>query len=204
MLSATLNANINAIVGHLDRLSRYTGKLAGYLCLVMAAVTGLVVLLRYGFNIGSIALQETISYLHAAVFMLGAAFTLQRGAHVRVDIFYRRCSRRSRAWIDSVGTIVFLMPLCVFIAWVSWDYMLDSWSIGESSADPGGLPAVFLLKTLIPVMAIALLLQGFAEILRNLAILTENNSTETDGTDTDGTEIDGTEIEINSTGVNHG
>jgi TRAP-type mannitol/chloroaromatic compound transport system permease small subunit len=176
-----LSAKLNAIATNLDRLSQHTGTLAGYLCLVMAAVTGLVVLLRYGFNIGSVALQETISYLHAAVFMLGAAFTLQRGAHVRVDIFYRRCSRRSRAWIDSVGAIVLLMPLCIFIAWVSWDYILDAWSIGESSADPGGLPAVFLLKTLIPVMAIALLLQGFAEILRNLAILTEADATETDG-----------------------
>jgi TRAP-type mannitol/chloroaromatic compound transport system permease small subunit len=178
MMSAILNPHlINAIVNSLDRLSRLTGKLAGYLCLVMAAVTGLVVLLRYGFNIGSVALQETISYLHAAVFMLGAAYTLQRGAHVRVDIFYRRCSRRSRAWIDSVGAIVFLMPLCVFIASVSWDYMLDSWSVRESSADPGGLPAVFLLKTLIPVMAITLMLQGFAEILRKLAILLETDGT---------------------------
>lgn len=165
----------STLVNKLDRLSLATGKLAAYLCLLMAAITGLVVILRYGFNIGSGALQESISYLHAAVFMLGAAFTLQRGAHVRVDIFYRRCSRRRRAWIDSVGAIVLLMPLCVFIAWVSWDYVAQSWAIRESSADPGGLPAVFVLKSLIPVMAVTLLLQGFAEVLRNVAILMEHD-----------------------------
>jgi TRAP-type mannitol/chloroaromatic compound transport system permease small subunit len=164
-----------SLVSDLDRVSRATGKLAAYLCLLMAVVTGLVVILRYGFNLGSGALQESISYLHAAVFMLGAAVTLQRGAHVRVDIFYRSCSRRHRAWIDSVGAIVFLMPLCVFIAWVSWDYVAESWEIRESSADPGGLPAVFLLKSLIPIMAVTLLLQGFAEVLRNVAILMEND-----------------------------
>ena len=165
----------NSLVNGLDRVSRATGKLAAYLCLLMAVVTGLVVILRYGFNLGSGALQESISYLHAAVFMLGAAVTLQRGAHVRVDIFYRSCSRRHRAWIDSVGAIVFLMPLCVFITWVSWDYVAESWVIRESSADPGGLPAVFLLKSLIPIMAVTLLLQGFAEVLRNVAILMEND-----------------------------
>jgi TRAP-type mannitol/chloroaromatic compound transport system permease small subunit len=164
-----------SLVNGLDRVSRATGKLAAYLCLLMAVITGLVVILRYGFNLGSGALQESISYLHAAVFMLGAAVTLQRGAHVRVDIFYRSCSRRHRAWIDSVGAIVFLMPLCVFIAWVSWDYVAESWEIRESSADPGGLPAVFLLKSLIPIMAVTLLLQGFAEVLRNVAILMEND-----------------------------
>lgn len=165
----------STLVNKLDHLSLATGKLAAYLCLLMAAITGLVVILRYGFNIGSGALQESISYLHAAVFMLGAAFTLQRGAHVRVDIFYRRCSRRRRAWIDSVGAIVLLMPLCVFIAWVSWDYVAQSWAIRESSADPGGLPAVFVLKSLVPVMAVTLLLQGFAEVLRNVAILMEHD-----------------------------
>ena len=165
----------NSLVNGLDRVSRATGKLAAYLCLLMAVVTGLVVILRYGFNLGSGALQESISYLHAAVFMLGAAVTLQRGAHVRVDIFYRSCSRRHRAWIDSVGAIVFLMPLCVFITWASWDYVAESWVIRESSADPGGLPAVFLLKSLIPIMAVTLLLQGFAEVLRNVAILMEND-----------------------------
>lgn len=171
----------NSVVSSLDRISTATGKISAYLCLLMAVVTCLVVVLRYGFNIGSAALQESISYLHAAVFMLGAAFTLQRGAHVRVDIFYRSGSRRYRSWIDSIGAIVFLMPLCVFIGWSSWDYAAESWSIRESSADPGGLPLVFLLKSLIPLMALTLLLQGVAQVLRNLAILMEHGPSSPDG-----------------------
>jgi TRAP-type mannitol/chloroaromatic compound transport system permease small subunit len=164
---------VRTIVQYLDRLSRATGALAAWLCLAMAVVTGCVVVLRYGLNTGSVALQESISYLHAGVFMLGAAYTLQRGAHVRVDIFYRGFAPRTRAWIDSIGAITLLLPLCVFIAWGSWSYVADSWSIRESSADPGGLPAVYWLKTLIPVMAISLVLQGVAEILRNLLILVD-------------------------------
>ena len=164
----------NSVIGSLDRISTVMGKIAAYLCLLMAAVTCLVVVLRYGFNIGSAALQESISYLHAAVFMLGAAFALQRDAHVRVDIFYRRRSRRYRSWVDSIGAIVFLMPVCVFIGWSSWDYVAKSWSIRESSADPGGLPLVFLLKSLIPLMALTLLFQGVAQVLRNLGILMEH------------------------------
>ena len=141
------------------------------MCLAMAVAVGLVVVLRYVLDIGSIALQETVTYLHAGIFMLGTALTLQRGAHVRVDIFYRRFSRRTQAWVDSVGAIVFLLPMCVFIAWVSWDYVLRAWFIREASPDPGGLPAVYLLKTLIPLLAGTLIVQGIAEILRNLAIL---------------------------------
>lgn len=159
------------VLAGIDRIALITGTVAGYLCLAMAAVTALVVVLRYGFNLGSVALQESINYLHASVFMLGAALTLQRQGHVRVDIFYRRFSTRTRAWIDSIGGIIFLLPLCVFIAWTGWEYVANSWSVLESSADPGGLPAVFLWKSLIPIMAALLLLQGLAEILRNFLIL---------------------------------
>lgn len=156
----------------LDQVSSAFGRLAAWLCLLMALVTGLVVLLRYGFNFGSQALQESVNYLHAAVFMLGAAYTLQCDAHVRVDIFYRRWSPRTRAWIDCIGSIVLLAPMCVFIFWMSLPYVGNAWSIRESSGDPGGLPAVFLLKTLIPVLAATLLLQGLAEIMRRLTLLT--------------------------------
>lgn len=160
-----------AFARRLDRVGSACGKLAAWLCLLMAAATGLVVVLRYGFNAGSQALQESVNYLHAAAFMLGAAYTLQCDAHVRVDIFYRRWSPRTRAWIDCIGSIVLLAPMCVFILWISIPYVADAWSIRESSADPGGLPAVFLLKSLIPVLAVTLLLQGLAEILRRLTLL---------------------------------
>jgi TRAP-type mannitol/chloroaromatic compound transport system permease small subunit len=127
--------------------------------------------MRYGFGQGMTALQESVSYLHGTVFMLGAAYTLKHGGHVRVDIFYRRFSPRTKAWVDSVGSIVFLLPLCGLILITSWDFTLNAWAIHETSVEPGGLPFVYLLKTLLPLMAINLAMQGFAELLRNAMVL---------------------------------
>ena len=109
----------------------------------------------------------------AALFLLGAAYALKTGAHVRVDIFYRNFSARTRAWVNSLGGIVFLLPLCAFIIASSWDYVAESWAMRESSPEPGGIPAVFLLKTLLPVAAITLALQGIAEVLRSALYLVE-------------------------------
>jgi TRAP-type mannitol/chloroaromatic compound transport system permease small subunit len=163
-----LNANPERLIPAIDRLSLFCGRVAACAVLLMALLTVIVVVLRYALNSGSVALQELTTYLHAVIFMLGAAWTLRRQGHVRVDIIYRRLSARNRAWVDSVGTIVFLLPMCVFIGWISWDYVLASWSVRESSPDPGGLPAVFLLKGLILVLAGSLLLQACAELLRSL------------------------------------
>ena len=117
--------------------------------------------------------QEGVTYMHACLFMLGAAYALKSGAHVRVDIFYRNFSPRTRAWVNSVGGIVFLMPLCAFIFFSSWNYVSESWIVRETSPEPGGIPAVFLLKSVIPLMALNLFLQGLAEILRNALVLVE-------------------------------
>jgi len=162
---------LRSIVRTIDHFTEKSGMLLAWLCLGMAVITCLVVLLRYGFGIGSIATQESVTYMHGMVFMLGAAFTLKRGGHVRVDIFYRRFSERTRAWINSLGAIVLLIPFCVFLVGVSWQFVGDAWSIREGSPDPGGIHAVFLLKTLIPLMALNLILQGIAELLRNALIL---------------------------------
>jgi TRAP-type mannitol/chloroaromatic compound transport system permease small subunit len=137
----------------------------------MATLTTCVVVLRYGFNIGSIPTQEAVTYMHGSVFLLGAAYALKRGAHVRVDIFYRYFSARTQAWINSLGGIVFLLPLCAFILASSLAYVGESWGMRETSAEPGGIPGVFLLKTLIPLMAINLALQGIAETLRSALLL---------------------------------
>ena len=109
--------------------------------------------------------------MHATVFMLGAAFTLQQGAHVRVDIFYRSFSPRTQAWVNSVGGILFLLPFCIFLVGVSWQFVSEAWLIREGSAESGGIQAVYLLKTLIPLMALNLLLQACAEILRSALVL---------------------------------
>jgi TRAP-type mannitol/chloroaromatic compound transport system permease small subunit len=142
----------------------------------MAALTTLIVVLRYGFSIGSISIQESVIYMHGSLFLLGAAYALKVGAHVRVDIFYRNFSTRTRAWVDSLGGIVFLIPLCAFILISSWNFVSESWAMRETSAEPGGIPAVFLLKSLVPMMAITLALQGVAEVFRNALILIEGNT----------------------------
>lgn len=162
---------LQASVRYIDAYTEYSGRALAWLCLAMAVLTAIVVVLRYGFNIGSIASQEAVIYMHGCMFMLGASYTLKCDSHVRVDIFYQRFSTRTRAWVNSLGGIVFLIPLCIFIAGISWNYVMESWAIHEVSAEAGGIPGVFVLKTLLPAMAINLLLQGIAETLRNALIL---------------------------------
>lgn len=159
------------LVRAIDTFTEWTGTVIAWLAAAMALLTTVVVIMRYGFNSGSIAGQEAVTYLHATLFMLGAAYALKTDAHVRVDIFYRGFKPVTRAWINALGGIVFLLPLCVLIVMISSDYVLQAWRIREISADSGGIPAVFLLKSLIPAMAVTLFLQGTAEVLRNLARL---------------------------------
>ncbi len=164
---------LRAWVHYIDRFTDRSGRLLAWLVLAMALVTTVVVVQRYGFNAGSIAAQEAVTYMHGCLFMLGAAYALKTDSHVRVDIFYRNFSPRTRAWINSLGGIVFLLPLCAFIGFASWNYVSESWLIRETSPEPGGIPAVFLLKSLIPLMAFNLFLQGLAETLRNALLLVE-------------------------------
>tara|TARA_B110000503_G_scaffold85373_1_gene129865 strand:+ start:97934 stop:98449 length:516 start_codon:yes stop_codon:yes gene_type:complete len=165
---------LHALVHSIDTFTDSCGRLLAWLLLFMALLTTCVVVLRYGFSIGSIATQEAVTYMHGCVFMLGAAYALKSGAHVRVDIFYRNFNARARAWVNSLGGVVFLLPLCVFVLVSSWGYVRESWGMREASAEPGGIPAVFLLKTLLPLMAINLALQGLAEILRSTLVLVED------------------------------
>ena len=164
---------LRACVHYIDIFTDRSGRLLAWLVLAMALLTTFVVVLRYGFSSGSIMAQEAVTYMHGCLFMLGTAYALKSGAHVRVDIFYRNFSARGRAWVNSIGGIVFLMPLCVFIGFASWNYVAESWFILETSPEPGGIPAVFLLKSLLPLMAVNLFLQGLAETLRNALVLME-------------------------------
>ncbi len=152
----------------IDRLSQIFGKLMSWFGLLMVSVTFSVVVLRYVFSIGSIALQELVIYLHASIFMLGATYTLVNKGHVRVDIFYRKLSSKKQALVDGVGSLLFLMPFAFIVLINSLDYVANSWKLFEGSAEPGGLPAVFVLKTLIPAFAVMLLIQAVAEVLRNI------------------------------------
>ena len=155
----------------IDTFTEFCGKLTAWATLGMMLCTCSVVLARYLFGSGSIALQETVLYLHAFAFMLGTAFTLKRGGHVRVDIFYRHFSPRRRAWVDTFGALFFLLPTCAVIFWLSLNYVSSSWAIYERSAESAGLPWVYLLKSLLLIMPSLLLLQGISEFLQSLRTL---------------------------------
>lgn len=156
-----------------DRISNITGQIIAWLTLAMVLLTATIVIMRYVFDAGLIWMQESVTWMHAAVFMVGAAYTLLHEEHVRVDIFYRRMSARRQAIVDLVGVTVFLLPLCGFLALMAYDFAAVSWSIQESSREPGGLPypMIPLLKSVVLIMPVFVALQGVSLLLRSLATL---------------------------------
>ncbi|MBV1932675.1 MAG: TRAP transporter small permease subunit [Porticoccaceae bacterium] len=163
----------------IDTFTDYCGKTVAWLTAAMVVVTCTIVVMRYALESGSIALQESLTYLHGLVFMGGISFTLKRGGHVRVDIFYRKFSTRSKAYVDLAGPVLLLLPVTLVIFWLSLDYVNNSWAIKEVSSESTGLPWVYLLKTLLLIMPVALLLQGFAEFLKALHIVCGVNASHT-------------------------
>lgn len=157
----------------IDRTIAAIGRAAAWCCLYVVAAEFAVVVLRYAFGLGSIRLQESVLYAHAALFMLAAAWTLQVDGHVRVDIFYAGASPRRRALIDLIGAIVFLFPVAIAIALLSLPYVERSWAILEHSREASGLPFVYLLKSLIPLFALLIGLQGIAQAIRAALVLAD-------------------------------
>jgi TRAP-type mannitol/chloroaromatic compound transport system permease small subunit len=153
----------------LDAVGAGVGRLLGWVAGAVVLLVFTVVLLRYAFGRGAIALQELALHLHAAVFMLGAAWALGRDRHVRVDVLRARMTPRTQALIELAGCLLLLLPFCVFALWISLDYVWASWQVRETSREPGGLPALYLVKALIPLSALLLLLQGVAQALRAFA-----------------------------------
>lgn len=149
-----------------DALTEAAGRLAGVLAIALVALSFALVLARYALGVGSVAAQEAVLWLHAALFLLGLAYALRHGAHVRVDVFSQRWTPRTRARVELAGLALLLMPFCVFVVAMSWDYVGASWAAREGSRDPGGLPGWYLLKSLLPLSAALLLLQALAETLR--------------------------------------
>jgi TRAP-type mannitol/chloroaromatic compound transport system permease small subunit len=147
------------------------GRAVAWLTLLMTLLTFGVVVLRYGFSLGWIWLQESVTYLHALVFMVAAAWAFQTDDHVRVDIFYRDRSERYRSWVNLAGTLLLLVPFCLFLVVVAWDYVAASWATREASREAGGLPLVWLLKSLILVMPVLLLLQSWSTVRNCMAVL---------------------------------
>ncbi len=168
----------------LEALSEHTGRWVAWLTLGMVLLSFVVIAVQLGqkyladypfiyqfINFNTQKSYELAQYFHACVFMCGIAYTLKHDAHVRVDIFYQRFSTKQQAWVDLVGCIVLVLPLCVFIFVNSWDYVINSWGIHEGSANSNGLNLVFLLKTVMLVMPVLLGLQCFAMIVRSLLVI---------------------------------
>jgi TRAP-type mannitol/chloroaromatic compound transport system permease small subunit len=154
-----------AVATRIDALNEWIGRALSWLTLALVLLVFGLVAARYVLAVGSVAAQEAALWLHSLVFLLGAAFTLKRDAHVRVDLVYQRFSPRGKALADLVGTVLLLLPFCVFLCWVSLDYVGMAWSLRESSREPGGLPGVYLLKTMMPIAAVLLGLQGVANAI---------------------------------------
>lgn len=158
-------------MGILEKTVSITGRFVAWLTLVMVLLTFAIVVLRYGFDLGWIWLQESVTYMHAMVFLLAAAWTLQQGGHVRVDIFYRNGSEKHQAMVNIAGTVLFLMPLCIFLILVAWEYVFSSWQVLEKSREAGGLPLVFALKSLIILFPVLLLMQAVPDLIKSISLV---------------------------------
>ncbi|MFZ3241993.1 MAG: TRAP transporter small permease subunit [Pseudolabrys sp.] len=171
IIGAMTFAHMTAVADRIDRLTSALGRAAAWLALVVVLLQFALVVARYLFGLGSVWLTETVIYAHAALFMLAAAWTLQVGGHVRVDIFYADASAHTKALIDLVGALFLLLPFMVVLIWLSIPYAARSWSILEHSQEASGLPVVFVFKTLIPLFALLMALQGIAQAIRAAALL---------------------------------
>ncbi len=160
----------------IEAFSINVGRATAWLTLLMVIITFAIVVMRYIFGTGFIWMQQSLSWMHAAVFMLGAAYTLQADEHVRVDIFYRGTSENRRAWVNLVGVLLFVFPLCITLFYQSYAYVSISWSIGEISRDAGGLPypAIPLLKSFLFLMPLTVSLQGLSLLLQSLHTIRTN------------------------------
>ncbi len=161
-----------AFVNLVDRLNERVGRGVAWLTLVMVIITFAVVILRYVYAIGWVWLQESYVWLHGVVFMVGAGYTLLHNAHVRVDIFYRPKSARYKAVVDLFGSFLLLLPLVAVVTYVSYDFVTASWIRLEESREAGGLPGLFLLKSVILLFCILIGLQGLSLAARSFLVLT--------------------------------
>ncbi len=156
------DAAVARLEGPFQRAARAASRAVMWLLLVMAFVQFMVVVLRYAFGVNFIFMQESITYMHGAVFLLAGGYALLTDGHVRVDIFYREAPARRKALVDFLGTYLFLFPVCILLLWTGSPYVGNSWAVGEGSTETSGIQAVFVLKSLIPAFAVLLSMAGFA------------------------------------------
>jgi TRAP-type mannitol/chloroaromatic compound transport system permease small subunit len=155
-----------SLAAGIERLTAAIGRGAAWLALAIVVLQFALVIARYALDFGSIWLTESVIYMHAALFLFAAAWTLQAGGHVRVDVFYAHAAPRPRALVDLLGAVLLLLPFTAVLLWFSVPYAARSWAILERSQEASGLPLVFLLKSFIPLFALLMALQGLAQAIR--------------------------------------
>ena len=163
----------------IDRLNDRIGSAIQWLTLVMVVIGAFNALARYTDQYTNLSLSSNVYldlqwYLFSLIFLMGSAYGLNHDYHVRVDVMYARLGRRARAWIDLIGSVLFLVPFSAVMLWVSWGPVVRSWAILETSPDPGGLPR-YPIKTVILVSFFLLFLQAISQIVKNAAILAESD-----------------------------
>jgi len=167
---------LSSIADYLDRINHIVGSVIRWLAILMVLVQVAIVVMRYGFGISTIAVNESVLYMHAVLFMLGAGYTLLADSHVRVDIFYAKASEPTKRAIDIFGHLFLLLPSMTMVLYWSWPSVRNAWSILEGPISVGGIPASFLLKSLIPAFCVLLMIQSVSCLLRNIAVLAGRRS----------------------------
>ncbi|MEZ4883492.1 MAG: TRAP transporter small permease subunit [Chitinophagales bacterium] len=160
---------MNKLIHLLERISEWAGKAVSYLTAALVFLICYDVLMRYLFNSSQIWMTEVEIYCFALIFLFGSAYAFQKDKHVRVDVFYANYPPKKKAWINLLGGLFLLLPWCVVILIVSFDYAMTSFNMGEGSPQPGGLPALYLLKFSIFIGFLLLFLQGIASVLKSIA-----------------------------------
>lgn len=169
---------LNRYIEFVNRINSTIGKYTSWLTSVLVLVVVFDVIIRYIFNESSVAIQELEWHLFSIIFLMGAAYTFQKDDHVRVDLFYSMFNLKQKAWLNIIGTLIFLIPFTLLIIYASQNYVINSFTLNESSPDPGGLPARYILKTVIPLSFLFLLLQGFSLLFRSILEIINFNKVE--------------------------
>ncbi len=162
---------MNKTINLLENIGEKVGKAVSYLTTALMLLICYDVLMRYFFDSSQIWMTELEIYFYSFIFLLGSAYAFKKDKHVRVDVFYTKFSPKKKAWVNLLGGLFLLLPWCVVILIVSFDYAMTSFSMGEGSPQPGGLPALYILKFSIFVGFLLLFLQGIASVLKSIQII---------------------------------
>lgn len=174
---------LHRLIRAAESLSERSGRVVSWLTALLVLMVCYDVFTRYFLKTSTVAVQELEWHLFSLIFLLGAAYTLKRDLHVRVDVLYQRLGKKGQAWVDLLGTLLFLLPFSLLVVITSRPFVANSFAILEGSPDPGGLPWRFMLKSAIPAGFVLVLIQGLAQAGRALTVLLERNPEQRRGND---------------------